>query len=144
VTARLFLKVPILPTESPERVRKCISNIFGEIPLEQTESGFAFESSDAERFLEITSKLVQHQRILDASRRLMRRSLREQPNQFRFMLNKQAAFVGVLSFVDPRDVESIPLGVIEVQIETSDPEETIDRYFPKASWLLEAKFPRNK
>jgi len=70
--------------------------------------------------------LLHNDRIRDASRRLLFKSIRG--NMISFYLNKQVAFVGHISFSE-ESAES-PLGPIRVNIETDNPEQLID-------WLAE-------
>ena len=139
----LTLKIPVNPTEAPEKVAMCITNLFGDVQLERTEEGFSLETHDVERLLGELSRLVQRQRILDASRRQMRRSLSIFPAGFRFLLNKQAAAVGTVSFVNITEEEP-PLGAIDVRITSPNAEEIIDKFFPKAAWFFEEKYSDNK
>ncbi len=69
-------------------------------------------------------ELLKQQRIRDAARSIMRKALAGQSTHF--TLNKQVAVVGKVSFSQ----ETHPLGDIDVVIEDSDIEGTIDKIAP--------------
>lgn len=70
-------------------------------------------------------ELLRQQRIRDAARSVMRKGIRG--NSTHFVLNKQVAAVGKVSFSQ----ESHPLGDIEVLIEDPDIERVIDSIAPR-------------
>jgi len=121
--------VKISPTEDNEKVRQAVGNLFPlakvELREERGEEGLAFEGEGQESLSRLQAVLKQ-ERIRDAVRRV----LREQTigNRVRFYLNKQVAYVGRVSLCEPTG-ES-PLGSIEVEIETDDPQALIDWLTP--------------
>lgn len=119
--ALFVIKVPCFPTEDPSRVMKAILNIFPESEIEESETGFVARSDSAERLKE----LIRNSRILDAARGVMIRG--RQGNRTTFRLHKQAAYAGKISFLE----EEVPLGTIEVTIESSDIDAVIDDIAPK-------------
>ena len=78
-------------------------------------------SQSVERF----GTLLRQQRIRDAARAVMRKSIRG--NSTHFVLNKQIAAVGKVSFSQ----ESHPLGDIDVIFEDTDIEQLIDSIAPR-------------
>jgi len=111
----------MFPTEDGERVRRCLLNIFPEAELEEDEGTIRARTDDLSRFKEI----IRNNRILDSTRAVMLRGLTE--DGIFFQLNKQAAFVGKISFAEG----NAPLGHIEVLISGDDLEVLIDDIAPR-------------
>lgn len=114
-SARLY------PTEDAERVRRCLLNVFPEAVLEEGEGTIVAKTGDLSRFKEI----IRNHRILDSTRAVMVRGMTE--GGIAFQMNKQAAFVGKISFVEG----NAPLGHIEVIIRGDDLEALIDNVAPR-------------
>jgi len=74
-------------------------------------------------------EIVRRQRILDTTRNVLLKNLRG--NVIEVKLNKQAAYQGVISFVDS-DAES-PLGAITMLVSSKDINAIIDWLAPKTS-----------
>ncbi|ABN70327.1 Protein of unknown function DUF54 [Staphylothermus marinus F1] len=123
VTAR------INPTEDDRKVIKAIENVFnGEITLINEDDEYKRVEGFSTR-LESLGKLynlIRIEQIVPAVRSLLYKRLRG--NIITFMLHKQAAYVGKISFVDG-DNES-PLGAIRFSIESNDPKRIIDWLAP--------------
>ncbi|MHC1710461.1 MAG: RNA-binding domain-containing protein [Methanomassiliicoccales archaeon] len=113
--ARLF------PTEDAERVRRCLLNVFPEAVLEEGEGIIRAKTADLSRFKEI----IRNHRILDSTRAVMLRGMTD--DGIAFQMNKQAAFVGKISFVEG----NAPLGHIEVIIKGDSLEALIDGVAPQ-------------
>ncbi len=109
------------PTEEVERVRRCLLNIFPDAELGEEEGRVTATTGDLSRFKE----LIRNHRILDSTRAVMIRGTFD--NEIRFQLNKQASFVGKISFAEG----SAPLGHIEVIIISDDLEGLIDDVAPR-------------
>ncbi len=114
-SARLF------PTEDAERVRRCLLNVFPEAVLEEDEGIIRAKTNDLSRFKEI----IRNHRILDSTRAVMLRGMTD--DGIAFQMNKQAAFVGKISFVEG----NAPLGHIEVIIKGDGLEAMIDGVAPQ-------------
>jgi uncharacterized protein len=114
------VKAPCLPTESPEKVRKAILNLFPDSMVEEGDGAIVAKTGSLARFKE----LVRSHRIIDATRRILLRG--KQGNSTSFMVNKQVAFVGKISYVEER----LPLGSIEISIEDDDLDRLIDEVAP--------------
>jgi len=110
----------VCPSEDPEKVRKAILNIFPDASLEETERGLEGTAS-LDRFKD----LIRRQKILDSTRSMMFKGIRN--DHITLHLNKQVAYVGKVSFTEPKTV----LGTMRVLIETDDPERTIDSVAPR-------------
>jgi len=114
-SARLY------PTEDVERVRRCLLNVFPEAVLEEDEGTIRAMTKDLSRFKEI----IRNHRILDSTRAVMLRGMTE--DDIRFQMNKQAAFISKISFVEG----NAPLGHIEVIIKDDDLEALVDDVAPR-------------
>jgi uncharacterized protein len=115
------VKVPCLPTEDPSKVRKAILNLFPDSLIEEKDGAVFAKTGSLGRFKE----LVRSYRILDATRRIMLRG--KQGSGTSFMVNKQVAYVGKISYVED---EKLPLGSIEVSIEDDELDRLIDEVAP--------------
>jgi predicted RNA binding protein with dsRBD fold (UPF0201 family) len=107
-------------TEDREKVGRAIRNIFPEADVQGVDPIIAQTHS-----LEMFSDLLKRQRIRDAARAVLRRSLKR--GSATFMLNKQVAFVGKISFSE----ESHALGDIEVRMSSQDLQTLIDSIDPE-------------
>ncbi len=139
------VEAEVRPTESVEKVLKAVRNVFdGEIRVEDKGRGYKVVRgySNTAYSLHKIHYLLRLYRILDAARKYLHKGIRG--NTIVFRLNKQAAYMGRVSFVDS-DHES-PLGSIVFVIETSDPERLVDWLAPKTSMgkpLWEIEMPRD-
>lgn len=129
------VSAPIYPTESPQKVEKAISNIFSGIYLEVADDCITGRG-DFE-VLKHYRRLLRRQEILDAARSelydwISSEVAAETPGSLIFYLNKQAAFVGTISFID-QFLDSLG----EIAVEISAPETDLYRLI---DWLT----PRTK
>lgn len=102
------VETPIRPTESASRVRTAVLNLFPEARLEEGET-LRGSVGSLDRFAELLGR----QRIRDSSREILLGSIRGR--RLVFHLNKQAAFVGRVSFS-----AHAPLGDIRVTVVSDD------------------------
>lgn len=109
------------PTEDVERVSRCLLNIFPQAVIEEGEGNVTAATGDLSWFKE----LIRNHRILDSTRAVMLRGMAE--DGIRLHLNKQAAFVGKISFAEG----NAPLGHIEVIISGDGLEALIDDVAPR-------------
>ncbi|MCS7131181.1 MAG: hypothetical protein NZ934_00395 [Hadesarchaea archaeon] len=123
---RLRVEAEVRPTEDPAKVERAVKNIFPTLELSLTENIISGESREVEA-LDRLRQLLRSQAILDSARSVMRRGM--QGGVVRFMLNKQAAAVGKVSFTDGES----PLGPITVVIEARDTERLIDYLAPRTA-----------
>jgi predicted RNA binding protein with dsRBD fold (UPF0201 family) len=116
---KVILQVDVNPTESEEKVKKAIWNLFGDI-LTQTKSAQKGSIITAEaKGLESLAGLrnvLHRDRIRDAARRALYKGL--YGDTLTFYLNKQVAFAGHISFSEA-EAES-PLGPIKVTVQSED------------------------
>lgn len=114
----------VRPTESEAKVRRAIMNI---IEVEDLRSevinGVHYLHGKARglNYLSKLRELIRRERINDTARDVLNRSV--VGNELIINVNKQAAYVGTLSFA-MGEVES-PLGPITLRIRTSNPQQLI-------------------
>ena len=129
VEVTVFVETQINPTENEESVKAAVNNFLDNatITIKPSIKGSSLTAiAKGQDSLFKLRNLLHNDRIRDASRRLLFKSIRG--NMISFYLNKQVAFVGHISFSE-ESAES-PLGPIRVNIETDNPEQLID-------WLAE-------
>lgn len=123
----VHLVVEAKPTEDLERVKRAAENIFGSLRFEVKPKGLGMLLKARTENVNGLTDLLRRERIRNAARRVLFGGLRE--NGIVFFLNKQAAYVGHVSFsesmVDP------PLGSIKVKIFCENPRELIEQLAPK-------------
>lgn len=125
--------VEVRPTEDLDKVLRALKNVL-------YVKNIRIENLGKERKLIICEEnnldalkrfhdMLRRQKILDTARSVMLRGLRS--NTIEFKLNKQAAFQGVISFVE-NDNES-PLGAITITITSNKINTVADWLAPKTS-----------
>ena len=112
------VETPIRPTESASRVRAAVLNLFPEASLEEGEV-LRGPAGSLDRFAE----LLGQQRIRDSAREILLGSIRGR--RLVFHLNKQAAFVGRVSFS-----AHAPLGDIQVTVVSDDLQSLVQELAP--------------
>ena len=115
----VLVRARCFPTEDRAKVEKAISNLFPDAVVEG-EDPISAHSQSIESFADA----LRRQRIRDAARRMMRRGM--EGDSTKFMLNKQVAAVGKVSFSE----ETHALGDLEVIITSDDIEALIDSIAP--------------
>lgn len=121
---RVHIEAEVRPTEDPAKVETAIKKIFPTLQLDRVKNSFVGESSEVET-LDRLHQLLRLRMVLDSARSIMRKGRRG--NMVRFMLNKQVATVGKVSFTDGES----PLGPIVVTLEAPDIERLIDYLAPR-------------
>jgi uncharacterized protein len=107
---------PCYPTEDRDKVRQALLNLFPGAEIEEGAAMLTARTSNPDHLREV----IIDNHIRDSARSVLLRGIRE--GRTRFMLNKQVALVGKVSFLD----DTVALGGIEVTIEDADIEKTID------------------
>lgn len=129
---RVEVWVEVRPTEDEEKVKRALSNVFvyDELRIEESE-GKRYIVAFGEGFKSLVKihDLIKEQGIEDSARSILMRGVEN--NRVVFHIHKQAAYVGVLSFVTENN-ES-PLGPITFIVETNDAMRLIDWLAPKTS-----------
>lgn len=136
------VEVEVRPTEDLNKVLKALNNVVAVKNPRVEDLGRERKLIVAEEeSLEPLKRLyeaLRRQRILDSARAVLLKNLRG--NTVEVKLNKQAAYQGVISFVD-QDSES-PLGPIRITISSSKIEMIVDWLTPRTAhgvplWELE-------
>jgi hypothetical protein len=129
VEVAVSVEVEINPTEDEEKVRTAINNVLGaaSITIQPFAKGSVLiaEAKGKDSLMKLRN-LLHNDRIRDASRRLLFKSIRG--NKINFFLNKQVAYAGHISFSE--ETAESPLGPIRFSIETDDPVALVE-------WLAE-------
>ena len=129
VKVTVFVEAQINPTESEDNVKAAVNNVLGDasITIKPSVKGSTLTAIAKGQNALLKLRIMLHNdRIRDASRRLLFKSIRG--NMISFCLNKQVAFAGHVSFSE--ETAESPLGPIKFNIETDNPEQLID-------WLAE-------
>lgn len=127
VTVIAFAEVN--PTEDEEKVRAAINNVLGNVTFivkpSQRGSILVANAKGQDSLIKLRN-IMRNDRVRDASRRLLLKSIRG--NSIGFFLNKQVAYAGHVSFSE--ETAESPLGPIQFSIETDKPQELVE-------WLAE-------
>jgi predicted RNA binding protein with dsRBD fold (UPF0201 family) len=126
------IEVEVNPTESEEKVKKAIENIFGNITLKIKPLAKGCLLTAEMKGLETLTKfynLLRRERICDAAHGVFLEGL--SGNTITFYLNKQAAYAGHVSF--SKAIMESPLGPIKVQIKCDNPRLLIDWLAPRTA-----------
>jgi predicted RNA binding protein with dsRBD fold (UPF0201 family) len=126
------IEAEINPTESEEKVKQAIENVFGSVQTKVQsiyKGGLVTAETKGIDSLAKLYNLLRRERIRDATRKILFEGLDEKT--ITFCLNKQVAYAGHVSFSE-EDRES-PLGPIRVKISCSNPRQLIDWLAPKTS-----------
>jgi len=118
------VEAEVRPTEAREKVEAAVKKIFPTLELKQAGDYIVGESADVGSLSKL-HQLLRQQAILDSVRSAMLK--RKQGETTQFMLNKQVAFVGRVSFTDGES----PLGPIVVTLEAPDIDRLIDYLAPR-------------
>ncbi|MCS7113812.1 MAG: RNA-binding domain-containing protein [Nitrososphaerota archaeon] len=128
----VHVEVEINPTESEEKVKRAVENIFGSLPAQLKPLAdrklLVIDAKGIESLTKIYN-LLRRERIRDAARGALFEGV--SGNTITFFLNKQVAFAGHVSF--SKAVAESPLGPIRVQIKCDDPRQLIDWLAPKTA-----------
>jgi len=113
---KIRVKTEVKPTEDEEKVKKALKNIISAENIELIEEDNRRILIVEGEKMELLSKLREiliRRRILSAARAILKKSITAE-NSVTFYLNKQAAYMGQVSFCEEKG-ES-PLGPITVEI----------------------------
>jgi len=127
---RVCVEAEINPTESEDKVKKAVENIFGNVPVRVKpvrDGSLLVAKAEGLEALTKLYNLLRRERIRDAARGVLFEGLNGKT--ITFHLNKQVAYAGHVSFSKP--VAESPLGPIKVQIECENPREVIEWLAPR-------------
>ncbi len=126
----VYVEAEINPTESEDKVKRAIENIFGNIQTKiQPIHKRKLITAEAEGLESLTKlyNLLRRERIRDAARGIFFEGF--DGKTINFCLNKQVAFEGHISF--SKEVAESPLGPIKVKIKCENSRGLIDWLAPK-------------
>ncbi|MEW6593089.1 MAG: RNA-binding domain-containing protein, partial [Candidatus Hadarchaeota archaeon] len=121
---KVRVEAEVRPTEFEEKVEAAVKKIFPTLELGRGGGALFGEAEDVSALSRL-HQLLRIQAILDTARSVM--LSKKDGNAVRFTLNKQAAFVGKVSFTEGES----PLGPITVTLEAEDIERLIDYLAPR-------------
>ena len=127
---KVTIEVEIKPTEDPDKVKVAVQKILGDMHLEKVDNesqARLIGRAEGHESLSAFYDLLRKERILDAARRMLFSGLHG--NTVTFYLNKQAAYVGHISF-SQSEGES-PLGPICVSVQCTHSRELINWLTPR-------------
>ena len=129
------MKITVLaevnPSEDPEKVKKAILNIFNPSSIKIEKIGdktYIIASSSSYHGLIKIQNLIKEQGIEDSARMIFIKSITSE-NKLVFHVHKQAAYIGVLTFVTV--TKESPLGPITFIVETDNIRQLIDWLAPR-------------
>ena len=121
----VYIETEINPTESEDKVKRAIENIFGNIqPKIQPIYRGAILTAQAKGIETLTKlqNLLRRERIRDAARKALFEGLNGKT--ISFCLNKQVAYAGHISF--SKEKAESPLGPIKIKIKCENPRQLVD------------------
>jgi len=123
--ATVTIEAEINPTESEDKVKRAIENMFGNVqtrvePL-QRGAKISAETKGSEALTKLYN-LLRRERVRAAARKVFLEGI--DGRTISFCLNKQVAFAGHISF--SREEAESPLGPIKVRIKSENPRRLID------------------
>ncbi len=147
---RITAKVEVRFTEDENKVLKALYNVFTPEKIDTTEyehGKIIIAYSNDINSLQKLKELIRKSYILDSARKVIKSAPKFKQGIIEFYLNKQAAYMGKVSFSAPEKESA--LGPITIIVETNNPYEFLDWIAPKSKELqqqeieLERKHGRN-
>jgi|SRR5271157_155683 len=121
----LHIEVEINPTESLEKIKTAVTNVFGNMDFQVKpphDARLLIGEAKGKQSLVRFSELLRREHIRAAARTVFSRNVEKK--SIYFCLNKQVAYVGHLSFSN--ETAESPLGPIKVRIDCGDPREMVE------------------
>jgi predicted RNA binding protein with dsRBD fold (UPF0201 family) len=128
----LLVEAGINPTETEEKVKTAVTNMFGELSMHvepQVVGSVLVAEAKSREALENFRGALRRDRVRAAARKLLRSSAKG--STVSFCLNKQVAFAGHVSF--SQETGESPLGPIRVIIKSENLRELIDWLAPRTA-----------
>ena len=126
MSVSVAVQTALEPTEDESSVERALLKLFPSAHIERitgpNDSVALSVRGNGLEFLSNLRNLIRQQRIRSAARSILTRSL--SGSTLQFYLNKQAAFMGRVSFCEA--VGESPHGPISIQVECEDPQSVID------------------
>ncbi len=127
---KVYAEAEINPTESEEKVRRAVANVFGELPMHAKtlhKGNLLVAEATGLDALNSFQSLLRREHIRSAARGVFYEGMGK--NSVSFCLNKQVAFAGHISF--SKEIAESPLGPIRVKVECDNPRQLIDWLAPR-------------
>jgi predicted RNA binding protein with dsRBD fold (UPF0201 family) len=125
MSVRIRVQSVVNPTEDEKKVERAMRNLFPSGRMEKVEGEdrdrLRLQSEGLEALTTLRN-LIKQERIRSAARSILLKQTRG--GRIEFYVNKQAAFVGRVSFCEP--VGESPNGPISVEVQTSEPESVLN------------------
>lgn len=125
VEVTVYVEAEINPTEDEDKVRQAVNNVVGnaEITVKPAARGSSLtaEAKGQESLIKFRN-ILRNDRVRDAARRLLFKSIRGQT--LSFYLNKQVAYAGHVSFCE--ETAESPLGPLRFRIEADDAAQLVE------------------
>jgi predicted RNA binding protein with dsRBD fold (UPF0201 family) len=120
---RIVLRAAISPSEDRDKVISAATGVLGkcEYEMEEGEDSVTLRSSHLE-CLQMVHDQLRDRHVRDAARRRLLKSI--DGNRMTLLLNRQAAFIGIVAVVAA--AEESPLGPLVLEMECDKPEELMD------------------
>jgi hypothetical protein len=121
----VYVEVEINPTESEDKVKRAIENVFGNVETKVQPIYKGAILTAETRGLETLTKLqnlLRRERIRNAARKALFEGLNGKT--ISFCLNKQVAYAGHISF--SKETAESPLGPIKIKIKCENPSQLVD------------------
>ncbi len=128
----LHVEAEVNPTESEEKVKTAVANMFGNMTVElkpQRMGNLLTAEAKRREALENFQAALRRDRVRAAARKFL--FANQHGNHVIFFLNKQVAFTGHVSF--SQETGESPLGPIRVVIESENLREIIDWLAPRTT-----------
>lgn len=119
------VETEVNPTESEDKVRKSIENLFGRMEMQiKVERGATTLLANGRSRDNLTRlyNILRRERIRASARKILLNGLDR--NKIVFCLNKQVAYAGQISFSS--DTAESPLGALKITIVSDDPRAVVD------------------
>jgi len=126
----VHVEAEITPTESEEKVKQAVENVFGDIPMQVEplhKGNLLVAEATGQEALTKLQNLLRRERIRSAARPVLFEGIDKKT--ISFCLNKQVAYVGHISF--SKETAESPLGPIRVKITCENPRQLIEWLAPK-------------
>lgn len=128
----VHVETDINPTESEDKVKRAVFNLFGDLPTEiqpAHKGSVLTAEAKGQETLSTLRNVLARDRIRDAARKALHDGMRS--DSLTFYLNKQVAFASHVSFSEA-EAES-PLGPIKVIVKCENPTELINWLAPRTT-----------
>ena len=126
VTCKIEVYAAVNPSEDPEKIKTALSNIISDADFEYKEGSIKAISRDLHSLSKI-QETIQKRKVNRVYRRQMKYHTKGDTTWF--YLNKQAAYVDVISICD--EAEESPMGPIKIILHSKDLEKISDWLAPE-------------